>query len=317
MHLDYSTDAVGPSERFAYWTDVVCQHLIPARCVVPERTHFNARFSAGTLGRLTLAQMSSPRHIWERDAQHLRREPNEDFMLSLMVAGQGVLAQSGRQVVQGDGDIALFDAARPFTFDLAPESVLLLRIPRKQLLCRMPQAHNLGPIQLERGHSMVRLLGHMVHEAGALQLAGHAGVQASLAGSLLDLLSATLQWHIAGTPATLSAHSALFQKARDYMLVHLDDCELSIAQIASVHNVSVRTLARAFAVHGSRPIQWLWQQRLEASYCALREGRVRQVTQAAFQYGFSDVSHFCRVFKKAYGVTPHTAARTGGHSPHP
>jgi AraC-like DNA-binding protein len=75
--------------------------------------------------------------------------------------------------------------------------------------------------------------------------------------------------------------------------------------IAAAQHVAPRTLNRLFAREGTTPIRWLWQQRLAGAYQALAERRFKHVTDVALSFGFSDVSHFSRAFKAAFGRSPH------------
>jgi len=307
MEIQYSTDAVAVGQRFEYWNDVVCKHLIPAASRVSNQRDFRAHFAVRPLGTLTLGEMSSPSHYWERSARHLRIGPNEDFMLSLMLSGQGRLSQSGRQLEQRTGELALYDAARPFSYDLDSRSVLLLRVPRRQLLYRVPGAERLTATRLAP-QAAASTLSYMMRTAATVDGLPPQAVD-RLAGSLLEMLAVVLLAHAGRLAAPRSTHDVLFEQAKAYMAKRLGDPTLDMEQVAAAQRISTRTLTRVFAAHNLTPMQWLWQQRLQASYCALREARVRQVTQAAFDYGFSDLSHYCRVFKKTYGITPSQALR--------
>jgi AraC-like DNA-binding protein len=67
----------------------------------------------------------------------------------------------------------------------------------------------------------------------------------------------------------------------------------------------VRTLARAFAMHGTTFDRSLWNCRLEAAYEALLSNRASiSITEVALRHGFSDSSHFTRRFRARFGVTP-------------
>ena len=58
-------------------------------------------------------------------------------------------------------------------------------------------------------------------------------------------------------------------------------------RVAQELGVSVRTLARAFAMHGTTFDRWIWNCRLEAAYEALLSSRVgASITEVAVRHGF-------------------------------
>ena len=306
MKLSFSTEDLGERLRPQFWNDVVCKHCVQADSQIDNPGAFIGEFSAQSLSTLEISRMSSPRHLWERKAAHSRKDPNEAFLLALMLSGVGHLSQSGRSTPVRNGDIVLYDADRPFLYDLSPESVLLLRIPRKQLLYRAPQAEQYTAVRFMPERPITGLLANMIRDAASIALSEELPepVQTQVAGSLLDLLGATIQVQTTGTSLLSGAHGKLLERAKSFVESRLDDPFLTVESIASAVNVSERTLTRLFAESGITPMRWVWQRRLEAAYHALAEGRVRHVTEAAFHYGFNDASHFSRAFKMAYGQSP-------------
>ncbi|SSW72867.1 helix-turn-helix domain-containing protein [Achromobacter agilis] len=306
MKLNYSTEKVSERQRPEYWNEVVCKHCVQADSTIDSSGSFIGQYAAKSIDEIEISRMSSPRHVWQRAARHVRRDANEAFLLTLMESGTGQLSQSGRSTQINNGDIALYDAERLFTYDMTPESVLLLRIPRKQLLYRAPLAERYTAMRFIPDKPITGLLFHTIRSAADINFSEDLppGVQTQFAASLLDLLAATIQMQMAGSDSASSEREKLLGSAKQYVESHLDDPQLTVDRIAIALRVSERTLTRMFAESGTTPMRWVWQRRLEAAYCSLKEGRARQVTEAAFRNGFNDVSHFSRIFKLCYGHSP-------------
>ncbi|MGW1161366.1 helix-turn-helix transcriptional regulator [Streptomyces sp. NPDC002513] len=95
----------------------------------------------------------------------------------------------------------------------------------------------------------------------------------------------------------------LLVRIRAHIEANLMDPELSPESIARVHHISVRYLHKLFQVEGTSVSAWIRRHRLDA--CRRELGRRRRTVAAVAQsWGFSSASHFSRLFRETYGVSP-------------
>lgn len=81
-------------------------------------------------------------------------------------------------------------------------------------------------------------------------------------------------------------------------------CNLSLEEFARLSHRSLSSFKREFRREfNETPGKWLLARRLDHAAGLLREGR-KNVTEAAFESGFEDLSHFSRAFKSRFGESP-------------
>ena len=80
--------------------------------------------------------------------------------------------------------------------------------------------------------------------------------------------------------------------------------DLSMEEIASYTGRSLATFKRDFArMSDLTPQKWIIRRRLEAARALITSGKKR-VTEACFDVGFKNLSHFSKVYKETYGCAP-------------
>ncbi|ASP38802.1 AraC family transcriptional regulator [Bacterioplanes sanyensis] len=89
---------------------------------------------------------------------------------------------------------------------------------------------------------------------------------------------------------------------KSFLMAHLDQ-PVRLASLANLCDLSTTQLQRHFkATTGMTPYAWFAQLRLEQSMKLLQRGDA--VADVAQQVGFYDQAHFCKAFKRQFGVAP-------------
>ncbi|SCX36109.1 helix-turn-helix domain-containing protein [Agrobacterium rosae] len=307
MAFSLSTMLLSKGQKIQYWQDAVCAHMIPADAHVVAPADFDASISGNNLGDVTFCEMIAPTHTFIRSEKLVRAKPDEDFVLVYVASGENGFEQQGRAMVGGPGSIVLLDAARSFVHDFRSSTIFTVKIPRRRLLSRFPLAERITAVDINPRASSA-LLPTLIKEgqsASGDQRSERA--QQRFSSIFLDAIALSLQYlsddlHLEGS----NRRDDVYRKATDFIQENCGDCELDVKTVADAVFVSPRTLSRIFAARGESVMQYVWARRLEKTYQMLTMGHARNVTDAAFDAGFCDLSHFTKVFKKKFGVSPRT-----------
>jgi AraC-like DNA-binding protein len=96
------------------------------------------------------------------------------------------------------------------------------------------------------------------------------------------------------------------EQLKSYIETHLRDPGLCPERIAQAAHMSVRYLHRLFSDSGESVAHYILRRRLEECSRAFRDAAQREQTikTLALRHGFNDVTHFGRVFRAHFGMTP-------------
>lgn len=206
------------------------------------------------------------------------------------------------------GDICFYDARRPPALDF-PERfrATVFLVPTDLLGLTPADAGRITRTPVARTSRLGALLSPLLSDLARTAARARSPVGEMLAGNAVNLL-ATLAAEQLGTvtPGPGSQAPAMTARIMEYVELHLTEPELSPETLARAHHISVRYLHKLFQDEGTTVGRWILRRRLEECRRDLtRHGRgSRTIAAVAGRWGFTSATHFSRVFRTAYGMSP-------------
>ncbi|WP_223182646.1 MULTISPECIES: helix-turn-helix domain-containing protein [unclassified Streptomyces] len=236
-------------------------------------------------------------------------ETSKEAYLSICrpLAGQILVFQDGKHAAARGAQLVCYDSSRPYKV-IMPERfrVVTLMVPRRlmgltskdteMLTARVwPGSHGLGALL---SNLLVGLEQHGDSVDTGVDLLG--GSMAGFAAALFaERLRSMAEESGTGRPTLMLSIQAFIRE-------RLADPGLSPSVVAQQHNVSLRYLQKIFHEHDTSPARWIRDERLARCRSELADPRFDHLSIAMIgeRSGFCGASHFSRLFRDRYGITP-------------
>lgn len=308
-----STLEVSPPLRNAVWEACNRTHLIGLKASSPALTGVLGTMRSALLNGVSVADISGNAHTVERTPAMTHQLRIDSVMFTFVLSGESFhYYNGGSPVLVRPGEVAVYDSDHPFLLGFSEGMrAVAVSVPRYHLA-------DIGLQDTFRTLKVLRHTGSGVDSRSARQLLEvflgafepPAGVDPHEFGErfVADVLQAVRA--LTGQPRDPTKD--YLHEALAFIDRHLADPGLSVAHLAQELNLSKRHLSRVFAGSDSTVAQAILQQRLRHARGLLTDPGTAHLTAAevGLRSGFTSPSHFSRVFRGHFGMSP-TQARGG------
>jgi AraC family transcriptional activator of tynA and feaB len=303
-----STALKGPAIGVMNWNDMASDSFVPIDVAAINARVFKTMVNVVALGPLTLANVIADPEIVEHPAGHAARQADRKFLLHLQLQGRMGVCQDGRQVWLDHGDIVVCDSALPYRLEHRERcSFLVLTIPYDRLKQHLPNPDQIGGWKFCGNQGFSQTISLMLKSLWAQAADGFdAEIGNRLAAHLLDMLTTTWMSTTGVSVEDSAAGASRRIQICRYIEANLRDPELTTRSVAAAFRISTRYLHMVFSARGETVSGFILRRRLEqcAKQFADPLWNKRTITEIAFGWGFNNATHFARVFRNHYRLSP-------------
>jgi AraC-like DNA-binding protein len=267
-----------------------------------------ARWHAGTLARSSLVMFENSAMTVSLLPRHLAQVNTEELFICRQVAGQIAMEQCSRDAAMKAGDFALLDPRLPYQARFSEGSrMLVVKVPRRQLQARLGPARDLVARVIRPDGGEAGLTSGFLALLPAHTATLSPAAQEIVEDQVLDLVAVSMKIAMDGQSVRVSSARSLVQmKLHAAIEARLANRGLNASAVAAAAGVSVRYANAVLADEGTSIVRLIQSRRLRCCRLALEDHTQshRTLSEIAYSWGVSDMTHFGRAFRSTYGMLP-------------
>jgi AraC-like DNA-binding protein len=311
---------VAPGDRSRFWHEAVAQAYFPLDLTYRDADRFEGSIELWELGEVSLSRLVTDGITYARRAHHLRKDPEEHFLITVPERADIRFLQDGMDVACRPGAFVVERSHLPYEFsDPDANALWVLRVPASLMRLRLGVPDRFASLSFNCAKGAGRLFVDMLRLVPKTVEAIHPAGRELLGRQLIDLLALTFDNDARILESRQApVKQAHLQRIERYLRQNLSSSRLSPQEVAGACGLSVRYLHQLFQEKGSTLGQWVREQRLIHCDEALRDPRrYRTIAEIAHFWGFGDQAQFSRHYKSRFGRSPRDTRRQSRCIPSP
>lgn len=307
--LRFSTQFVSERERLSTWRDVFGRGVVRIDVEPLSDVPFRAEARLRVLpGLRMIVCVTTP--VRNRRTPAIAADGDDSFGFFINLGERAGALQRGREATLRAGD-AMLISHEPSIVMPSPAGHIGVIVPRVALASRVRNLDDAILRRIPRSTKALRLLRGYLRLLPEKLATCSPPLRELAVSHIYDLIALALAPDtLPGDRALSATASARLDLALKDIAERFEDPMLTVVGVARRQCISARYLQRLIETTGTSFTMRLNELRLQRALVLLTspEGRDRRISDIALAVGFSDLSHFNRLFRARFGDTP-TAVR--------
>lgn len=307
--MEWSAKPSRADQPFGSWADDLAAAFVRLEPRKIDDRPFEGSIARTDAASVQISLVKATGHCVLRLRPHIARSTDELCFVNLQLEGLGRTTQRGHEQVCAPGDLAVADTTEPFEIANGRDFRLFcFAVPRRHLPKSFADSPRLGLSRTENGRALSRTL------AGYAELCLAAPAVAASSGTHVVELIAHAPEMLGEMPVARVNAPVLLSMMLDHIDRHSDDPGLDAELLARKFRCSERYVHRLFVATGRSVGEHVSDRRILICARDLLDAQHRHktISTIAYEAGFSDISHFNRLFKRSHGLAPREFRRTTG-----
>jgi len=294
--------------KIEYWNDIAAAAFSPLTPDTTGTADFSGRPARTSGSPVRIAEVYSDPQIVRHTSSQVASSNMHVHFLHLQLEGESVNRQDRREARLMPGDITICDNSRPYEIEFDKPNRMLVFGFTDELMRRYlqyPQSITALPISGSSGiggllsEFLTSIWKRCVDER-------EFEVNAGVTDAILGLVANAYRQVLGSSIDHNSLGAAHRVRIINYIEENLGDPQLTPTRIAKTFRITTRYLHHLFSEEEETIARYVLRRRLEDCARALTAPslRKRTITSIAFDHGFSSATHFGRVFRCRYNLTP-------------